>query len=116
MLKSLNPLPTYKTPKPMQTNLEFLKEAQQKINNLERKVDKLVAEYNKAVINDHHKDSDCRWSIQRVWEYGEPDGWWLRHGGYCYCEVDERHSTYYEALKAMCDHLGEALEQIGESN
>jgi hypothetical protein len=96
-----------------QTNFEFLREAQQKINDLERKVDKLVTEYN-LIIRDHHKDSDCRWAIQRIWEYGEPDGWWLRHGGYCYCEVDEQYSTYYEALKAMYEHLVDAVGQVVE--
>ena len=70
-------------------------------------VSRLTNIYNDMVCNDHHKDRDCHWYINKVWSYGEPPFYRVEHYGYVYKEVNEenRCQTYEEAEEYMIDQL-----------
>ena len=39
--------------------------------NYEEEITKLTELWYEIVGNDHHKDRDCHWYINKVWSYGE---------------------------------------------
>lgn len=73
---------------------------------LEEKAYKLTNLWNNLVQQDHHKDRDCHWYINKVWSYGQRPIYRVEHYGYVGSEyVSKDYKTYQEALQCMIDYL-----------
>jgi hypothetical protein len=80
------------------------------MENIEKQIQELAAEYYRLIGPEHHKDRDCHWYIETVWSYGAPARYIVRHYGYLHDEVEETCATYQDALETLRSEIGHAIE------
>lgn len=91
------------------------------VEQLEERFTALTEKWMGVIGQEHHKDRDCHFYIERVWSYGDPPYWRARHSGY-WSEWDCSADTYEDCLKRMIGILtveiaiADAERCLGENN
>lgn len=76
-------------------------------------IEELTSLWFDVVTNDHHKDRDCHWYINKVWSYGEKPFYRVEHYGYVYHPdeiAENKFKTLEGAEKYLIYHLLEAID------
>ncbi len=73
-------------------------------------IEQLIREYLWYVCQDHHKDRDCHFYIQKSWSYGEFKGYCVVHHGYVNQE-NEGYSEYFQTYAEAENHLALLLKE-----
>lgn len=74
------------------------------------KITQLAADYQRLIGSQHHKDSDCHWSIECRWSYGNAPRYIVRHSGYLHGPIEVICDSLAGAEAILMDELGKAVE------
>lgn len=78
------------------------------MNDLEKKLIELTKFWYEYVAQDHHKDRDCHFYINKVWSYGQEPYYRIENYGYiAEIQDDKEYKTYASALKSLVVKLEE---------
>ncbi|MCD6429387.1 hypothetical protein J7L09_01695 [bacterium] len=83
----------------------------QKIKKLEQEVTRLAHLWYKYISQDHHKDCDCHWYIERRWSYNRKPQWIVWHRGYIFDGAEIKCKNYQEALEKLIKLIKKALQK-----
>jgi hypothetical protein len=76
------------------------------MENLEEQIVKLTEKWMMYIKDDHHKDRDCHWYINKVYSYGEPAKYRVEHYGYIGSEyVSKDVDTEEDAMLLLISRL-----------
>jgi len=76
---------------------------------LDEEITELTQRYYVLVNRDHHKDRDCHFYIEKVWSYGDPPYYVIRHYGY----INElKNDQHYKTAEAATIMLRDYLKRI----
>ena len=73
--------------------------------NYEEEITKLTELWFNIVGNDHHKDKDCHWYINKVWSYGDKPYYRVEHYGYVLDDIAKDFATSKEAHQFLMKTL-----------
>ena len=88
--------------------LELYKE---EVNHRESLIKDALALWYDIIGQDHHKDRDCHFYIEREYSTYRPGGWCAYHNGYILKDYKEEFPTFEQALQGLLNFL---LEKIAE--
>ena len=77
---------------------------------IDAKITKLTGLYYSLIANDHHKDRDCHFYINKYWSYGDEPCYMVEHYGYCNNEFSISFKTSQEAHKFLVKKLEEYID------
>ena len=83
---------------------------------IKQEITRLSRFWYKWVVNDHHKDCDCHWYINKVWSYGNKPEYRVCHYGYVF-EPKEQEiicNSFQKAHKVLYNLLVEAINKEKE--
>ncbi len=80
--------------------------------NIEQEIVKLTAQYYELVSQDHHKDKDCYFYINKVWGFGQKPIYRVIHEGYVSVIVTEEFADYELAAKFLRDSLKTLVKSL----
>jgi hypothetical protein len=89
------------------------------IMNTSEQITELTQRWYAFVRQDHHKDRDCHFYIEKRWSYGEPPTYTARHHGYrAYQWESAEYTTAFEAeeelLRWLTFTINDAIMNIKE--
>lgn len=73
--------------------------------NYEEEITKLTKLWYEIVGNDHHKDKDCHWYINKVWSYGDKPYYRVEHYGYVLDDISKDFTTSKDAHHFLMEQL-----------
>ena len=76
----------------------------------EKQITELAEKYYELISGEHHKDSDCHWTIETKWSYGKPPMFIVEHRGYLHDTERSTFDSYETALAFLRDELKDAIE------
>ena len=79
--------------------------------NYEEEITKLTDIWFDIVGNDHHKDRDCHWYINKVWSYGENPYYRIEHYGYVLDHISKDFKTSREAHINLMNILLDSIKE-----
>ena len=81
------------------------------ITHREGLVQDALALWYEVIAEDHHKDRDCHFYIEREYSTYRPGGWCAYHNGYILKDYREEFPTFEQALQGLLTFL---LEKLAE--
>lgn len=78
---------------------------------MQDKITHLTSLWYDIVGNDHHKDRDCHWYINKTWSYGDAPIYNVEHYGYIYKDISKSFVKYQDAENYLIKELLKAISE-----